>query len=631
MVFGGDAAERELAIRLLKASRFHPLLMDRLARLATGGPALRPQLFQALEALEQSRDFSELPALFSAGAASAKELAYLEDALRASLDQLIQDAAPDARQLLWMVSIANEPVALGLLKGALSGEGLLQERLRRIERILEMPEMLAQLPPEIQKQLKSMSPELRAAIAALPEVPARPDLEPVLRQLAAVGLVTEERDTPEDDNPNLSCHEVVRERIRAWMEEHPQDRRDLTENAIRLAYAERLDAVFEALQHKNMAAALEAGRRALIYCVQASDYERLLGFTSSLVTSSRDPRLLESLIPHLEAAATSAPEGLHRWRCLLNLADALRLAGRPDASLPFYEQDASQTRAAAESGGEEALQAWEGLAAITGNWALALKNTGNLDAARERQPQSAEAGRRAGSPAINGVGSELEALRIDVLQGRVAEALPQVEKRLERVEGWWKRHRSGETVSEAPDREVLARALIGGLDIASNAHLAQEDWEAVLRRPEATLEVKRALNRPAEGIAGDRLNRANVLCRMGRSEEAKVDLEACLEVFANDPAGRATVLSSLASLFDDQDDAAEALQQECRAWPSFSPTRRSSHWRAGFGSDRWTRPRCRRRWTSCWSRFGRPRWRNHKPIGAVAECRGWPGCSGRGG
>ena len=34
MVFSGDAAESALAMRLLNASRFHPLLMDRLARLA---------------------------------------------------------------------------------------------------------------------------------------------------------------------------------------------------------------------------------------------------------------------------------------------------------------------------------------------------------------------------------------------------------------------------------------------------------------------------------------------------------------------------------------------------------------------------------------------------------------------
>ena len=85
----------------------------------------------------------------------------------------------------------------------------------------------------------------------------------------AVGLVTEERTGPDDANPDLTCHELVRERIRAWMLDHPQDRDELTENTIRLAYAERLEAVFKGLQHQNMTAALEAGSRALVYCVQA--------------------------------------------------------------------------------------------------------------------------------------------------------------------------------------------------------------------------------------------------------------------------------------------------------------------------------------------------------------------------
>src|SRR5207247_3010263 len=140
---------------------------------------------------------------------------------------------------------------------------------------------------------------------------------------------------PDDANPDLTCHELVRERICAWMHGHPQDRADLTENTIRLAYAERLEAVFDALQHQNMTAALQAGRRALVYCVQAGAYDRLGGFASRLVTSTHDSRLLAGLLPHLEAAAESAPEGRPRWHCLCCLADALRNAGRLDASLPF--------------------------------------------------------------------------------------------------------------------------------------------------------------------------------------------------------------------------------------------------------------------------------------------------------
>ena len=356
MMFGGDTVERDLAIRLLNASRFYPLLMDRLSRLATGGPTLRAQLLQALDTLEKSRDFAQLPDLFATSLGDAKELDYLTDALTTSLDQLIRDASPDARRLLWMIALANEPVTLGLLKGAWSGESHEQEQLRRIK---EMLDILPQLSPDLQAQLKAMPPELRAAIDALPpETPSRPDLAPLLRHLVAVGLATEDRTGPDDDNPDLTCHELVRERILAWMHDHPKDRADLREDTIRLAYAERLEAVFDALRHQNMTAALEAGSRALVYCVQAGAYDRLMGFASGVVTSTGDPRLLVGLLPHLEAAAEAAPEGRPRWSCLCHLADALRNSGRPDASLSLYEQAANMARTAAEAGDGNSRQAW---------------------------------------------------------------------------------------------------------------------------------------------------------------------------------------------------------------------------------------------------------------------------------
>ena len=111
------------------------------------------------------------------------------------------------------------PSRLGLLKGAWSGESHEQEQLRQIKQMLDM---LPQLPPELQAKLKAMPPELRAAIDALPpEAPARPDPAPLLRHLVAVGLATEERTGPDDANPDLTCHELVRERIFAWMHDHP--------------------------------------------------------------------------------------------------------------------------------------------------------------------------------------------------------------------------------------------------------------------------------------------------------------------------------------------------------------------------------------------------------------------------
>lgn len=562
MAFGGGE-ERKLALRLLEASRFHPLLMDRLARLATGGPALRPQLLQALEALESSHDHSRLPALF-ATEAGAKDLAYLNDALAASLDQLIADAGPDARRLLWMIAVANEPVTYGLLLGAWSGETFEHERLRRMK---EMLDELPGLPPELQEELKAMPPEVHAAIAALPPAPSdRPDPAPLLRHLVAVGLATEERSEADDSSSGLFCHELVRERIGVWMNDHPEDRRVLTEDAIRLAYAERLQVVFEALQHESLATALEAGSRALVYCVQAEAWDRLANFAGGVVVRTSDPRLLEALLPHLEAAAESAPEGRARWSCLSCLADALQKAGRPDASLPLYEQATIQVRAVAgEAGQRDRPQAWADLAAITGNWAGALRLTGDLDGSRQRHLESAEAERQAGRPAVHIIGSELAALRIDILQGRAEGALPEVELRLARVEAWWQQLRAGKRVPEAPNPEILARVLITALDIANDADRARGDFRTALRRTDSILEVTLALQRPPADIAQTRMNRAVELVELARFGEARAELEVCLAVFQNDPTGRAKVLGALANLFAEQGDVAQAVVQHRRA------------------------------------------------------------------
>jgi tetratricopeptide (TPR) repeat protein len=349
------------------------------------------------------------------------------------------------------------------------------------------------------------------------------------------------------------------------MQDHLQDCADLTESAIRLAYAERLQAVFDGLRHKDMTTALQAGTRALVYCVQAEAYSRLGDFASGLVTGIRDPRLLEAIIPHLQTAAESAPEGEPRWSCLCYLGDALSNGGRPDASLPFFEQAANQARAVAEAGGDGSRQARFDLPWITGNWANALGDVGDLDDSRQRHLDSAEAGKKAGRPAIDFIGQQMEALRIDIMQGRAAQALPQVEVRLAKVEAWWKQHLTGKSVPEAPEPETLVRGLLSALDVAMQAHVAQSDWKSALLRIETMLEVKRTLKRPAEDIARDRMNRAVMLGRLGHFGDAKTELEACIHVFRDDPAGSARVESSLAELFYGEGDMAQAITLERRA------------------------------------------------------------------
>jgi len=562
MIFGGDDAERALALRLLNASRFHPLLMDRLAKLAADA-SLRLQLLAAIEALENTKNFAHLPALFATAPGDAKELAYLDDALASSLEQLIRGSSPYARTLLWIIAVANQPEALRLVEDVWLGESLQQAQLRRIKKMLDM---MPGLPAETQAKLTAMPTEIRAALDALPsEMQVIPDFVPLLSELVTVGLATEQRNGPEDDNPNLTCHELVRERIFAWMEQHSLDRNALTENAIRLAYAERLVSVFMALEHQNMTAALQAGSRAVVYCIQADAWERLGGFAARLVTGTIDSRFLAALVPHLQTAAESAPEGQLRWACLCYLADALNRGGRPDASLPFYEQAATQARAAAEAGGDASQEAWTFLAVITSNWAAALGNVGDLYTARQLRLDGAEASKKAGRPAIHVIANELEAMRIDIMQGKTAATLPDVVSRLEHVEAWWQQDRSGQAVAEAPDAEFLVRVLLGALNIAVGAHVNQKDWSAALGRIDEALAVERALERPAEQIAGNRMNRANVLGRLGRYEEARSEMEACLSVFESMPQMSSKVLSSLADLLDEQGDVPQAIAQERRA------------------------------------------------------------------
>jgi tetratricopeptide (TPR) repeat protein len=275
--------------------------------------------------------------------------------------------------------------------------------------------------------------------------------------------------------------------------------------------------------------------------------------------------LLVRLVPQLHTAAESAPEGRPRWSCLCYLADALKNAGCPDAGLLFFEQAAAQARKAAEAGGETMKQAWADFGWITSNWANAFLMIGDLDAAHKCQLEGAEAKKKAELPSIYVIGNELEALRIEIWQGQAAQALPKVEAHLAQVQEQWRQHRAGQCTLTVPDVEILARTLIAALDIARESHFVQQDWEAALRRVDDLIATRRVLEHPTENIAGDRVNRAIVLMRLGHFREAQAEQEACLLIFQNDPAKRAKVLINLANIFALQSDLAEAVRQGTRA------------------------------------------------------------------
>jgi tetratricopeptide (TPR) repeat protein len=553
LYFEEGGAGRTLVMRLLQASRGHPLLLDRLARLAELD---RKALEGAFERLEKE-GLAQLPQFFAANPRDKDERRYLEDALAGSIDLLLEQVGPDARRLLWVLSLANEPISANLWRGVWEGRDVEDEQLEQLRQLLALVE---QLPPEARGKLPPLSEELKAQLTALaargPDAPPVPDFEPLQRTLVQTGLVTEGRDGEADEGPEYTCHELVRERVAAWSAIRVAETGGRTREHVWAAYGDRFVLAYKQLVHSNQqAAALEAGGCALRYVVRAGAFEKLGEFASRLITSTNDPSVLRALLPELEHAATAAPPGKKRWSTRTYLADAFRQGGQPDASLPHF------VAAAAEA---EQAQAWDDLAWITGNWAHALADCGQLAASREKFWESARLKGIAGRPAVDVLGSEMEALRVDVQLGRAEEALPEVESRLARIRAWWERSQRGEAVPEAPDPAYLGHVFGGALDIAQGSHRALEQWQAALDRIAEIIAVNRVRGESEHEMARDRFNRYAPLVRLGQLDEAQRELEYCLEVF--EAAGeRAKVLSGLAQVFDKKGDLGQAIALQRRA------------------------------------------------------------------
>lgn len=516
MANSSDEAISSLAMRLLNASRFHPLLMDRFTRLAAD-PAFHGQLLSALETLERTGNFSALPDLFATTPYHRDERVYLDNALAVSLDQFIQHLSVDRRQLLWVISLANEVITLALLES--------------VNAALKLPEMGA-----------------------------------LLRTLVSVGLVNEDNHTCVPPMPHLTCHEVVRERIQAWMEHAVEDRGVLNENVIRRAYGQFLKDYFLAMRHKDMDAALQAGSQALIYCVQGQAWDQMEYFLSSLVTSALGPGMVETLIPHLQTAAQSVQEDSQRLFFLNCLGDALSAAGSLEASSQAYHQAAILARAATENGEGDTHEAWGKLAVICSNWAIVYSIQGNFVNARKCYVESSEAEKHGSRPPIHLLINELQMLNLDIRSGGIEEAEHQVTERLERLMQWWDCYSAGLPVPEAPSSEMLTRAIIGALHISLRIDVQKRDWPKALLKADKVLEIEKSVSRSLEDIAETRFDRATVLMHLPEHlDEARAELEQCNQIFHNVPRMRARTLTALANLAANQGELKQAITLERRA------------------------------------------------------------------
>lgn len=498
-----ESGQTALLHRLLNVSRCHPLIMNRLAALARDPEALN----RALDTLE-SQGLRHLPDLFSDGVSEAdreKERDYLEDVAAGAVDYLIERLSPEARRLLWMVTLANEPVTEELMDAVWDG----------------------------------------------------PPVADLLNDLHVSGLLTHEADEGRgEDAPVFSFHELVRERMAEWMAACPAETGGRSVKEIWIAYGERYAVAFKELRtsgrERAMEAASEVGRRALVYMVRAEAYDKLGAFASDFVTGTMDPALLHIAIAELKGAVNKVSPGETRWFLRTCFADAMSRSGRSDQSLAIYSQAAAEAKEA---------EKWSDLAVIYRNWAIALRNVGLLDQAKEVYLKCLDVDEKAANPEIEIIGRQLEALRIELKKDKAESVLPEIEFQLNKVRSWYRRYTNSEHSRKASKDFLLGRLLESGLDIAYHANLQLGNWHACLSLLDEIEQTKQAAGRSRHEIYWTRFNRQAPLKKLGRLDKALEVVEECLAVFrdVDDLMGQTSARSALAAIWYERGDITQAV------------------------------------------------------------------------
>ncbi|MDI1482757.1 CHAT domain-containing protein [Polyangium sp. y55x31] len=442
---GGEA--KELLGKMLTRSGGHPFVLAQLDALVKqqmrSGRVLSEKGRAAIEKVVDGLEvqgFSEAPGLFGSlltGAEREAAQAYWEEVAFKAADLLLERLSVPGRRLCYVVTRAEEAV-----------------------------------------------PEEMIEAVWREWVPGEgTTLEGLLEELSTSGLV-------QRGEGMLGFHPLVGERAAVWKAAVADEAEGLAQTGILRGFGEWYKERFrERRRGGNMVEALEAGQRGIRELARAGALDRIGGLAQNMVSATSSPAQIEPVIADLQAVVESVPAGRARWIVRYALADALSLVGRSAEALPLYEQVVE----AAPAGSSD-------LAAIFQSWANTLGDVGQLEEARMAYQLSAEAATRSGRSRMDVLGSELEALRIDVIQGRAAHALPSIEARLAEIQAFWHRHKAGEVLPEVPDGQELARVLISALDVAQHAFMYLKRWRDVLDCNEAIQTVERARGESAHTL-----------------------------------------------------------------------------------------------------------------------------------
>lgn len=253
--YSGDTKNKKLVLRVFEVSRGHPLILQRLGNLATDLTALEKVLNET-----DTKGYQHLPNVFSRAENDQErqdEQRYLEDVIQGAIDELIKRVSPNARRLLWVVTLASESVPWFILdnvwKTTWLGEDFSKQKPQHLETLRELVDKMSlkprqetlplfetqdkfMVPEDLLDKLPEITPKIRKQLEEEGHIIGVPSLGPLLKELIEAGLLQQKGKLEEAD---YSFHELVKERCAAWVEEHPNDFDELGKKEAGMSYLSR--------------------------------------------------------------------------------------------------------------------------------------------------------------------------------------------------------------------------------------------------------------------------------------------------------------------------------------------------------------------------------------------------------
>lgn len=336
----------------------------------------------------------------------------------------------------------------------------------------------------------------------------------------------------------------------------------MNKEKIYLAYATHYAEIFDyhhfSGEPHSREKSAQAAIKAIHYFIKAKAFNDLDYMVSHLVHSHHSA-VLKPVINELTLLLEKRqlPPDIHLMMALYK-ADALQNMGQSTQALDLYQQ---VLQTAKENKDKNTLSL------VYHNMGNALLELGNLSEAKKMYLNSAKVERESNDPIIYSMGSEIAALRVDVIRGNTSLASLQLQPMLEQLRAWWKKGNCKDEDTQYDNSEVLSATLITAIDIAKLINESLRLWRNCLALVREVTAIYKIRGDSQHTIATNQFNQHNYLLHLGRLDDVRDLLLQCEQIFKqeDDLYMLAKTLSALGATWYQNNDTQQAIALQHRA------------------------------------------------------------------